>query len=143
MWEDFSQIAELKAHLKEHSKSFTEERGAIFAFLHGKHIFTAQDILAAFPNIGRASVFRTISLFLEISLIRRLPFWEKGEAYEMVHHGHHHEHMKCEHCHDIISFESDAICSQISETAKKNGFAIKEHSISILGTCAKCLKVSH
>lgn len=142
MCEDFSWHQALKAQLKTYNKSYTQERGLIYSFMQGKHIFTSQDILVAFPEIGRASVFRTLSLFLDVSIIRRIPFWEKSEAYEIVEQEHHHEHMKCERCHDIISFESESICSQLSETAKKNGFTMKEHSISILGTCAKCSMAS-
>ena len=52
--------------LKSHKKSVTEERKEIFSFVQTKHIFTAQEICENFPNLGRASIFRTIRLFLEI-----------------------------------------------------------------------------
>jgi Fe2+ or Zn2+ uptake regulation protein len=52
--------------LKQHGKSITEERKEIFSFLETKHIFSAQEVLEQFPILGRASIFRTIKLFLEI-----------------------------------------------------------------------------
>lgn len=124
--------------LKEHSKSVTKERIDIFSFLQTKHIFSANDILISFKDLWRASVFRTINLFLEIWVIRRISLWEKQETYELNEEDQHHEHMKCEKCNEIISFDSDDICKKIMWGAKKMGFIVKEHSIWILGTCRKC-----
>jgi len=131
-------IMKLETVLKKHGKSLTKERSDIFSFLETKHMFSAQDITEHFSSIGRASVFRTISLFLEIGLIRRLRFSDKWEVYELNDAGHHHEHMKCEQCHEIMSFDSHSICQKIFEEAKKSGFRIKEHSVSVLGICQKC-----
>ncbi|MBX9809883.1 transcriptional repressor [Candidatus Gracilibacteria bacterium] len=124
--------------LKNHGKSITEERKEIFSFLETKHIFSAQDVHEHFKELGRASIFRTIKLFLEIGIIRRLNIGERGDSYEINHAGHHHEHMKCTLCQKIMSFDSHAICKKIFEEAKKQGFIIQEHSLSILGKCEKC-----
>lgn len=127
--------------LKSHGKSITEERKEIFNFLETKHIFSAQEILEEFPTLGRASIFRTIRLFLEIGVLRRLTLGERWESYEINHTGHHHEHMKCIVCQTIMSFNSHGICKKIFEEAKKQGFAIQEHSLSILGKCQKCSSI--
>ena len=131
-------IMEIAIILKKHGKSLTTERSEIFSFLETQHIFSAQDIREGFPDIGRASIFRTINTFLEIGVIRRIPFSERWEVYELNHINHHHEHMKCEKCNDIMSFDSHSICKKIFEEAKKSGFHIREHSLSILGICQKC-----
>lgn len=124
--------------LKSHNKNITEERKEIFAFLETKHIFSAQEILEKFPTLGRASIFRTIRLFLEIGILRRLTLGDRWETYELNHIEHHHEHLKCTRCQTIISFESKSICKKIFEEAKKQGFIIQEHSLSVLGKCQKC-----
>lgn len=124
--------------LKSHKKSITDERKEMFSFIQTKHIFTAQDISENFPDLGRASIFRTIRLFLEIGILRRLTLGERSETYEVNEIEHHHEHFKCNICQTIISFESNSICKKIFEEAKKQGFIIQEHSLSILGKCQKC-----
>ncbi len=124
--------------LKQHGKSITEERKEIFNYLETKHIFSAQEVLEQFPTLGRASIFRTIRLFLEIWILRRLTLGERWESYEINNTGHHHEHMKCTVCQTIMSFDSHNICRKIFEEAKKQGFIIQEHSLSILGKCTKC-----
>lgn len=63
--------------LKSHKKSVTEERKEIFAFIQTKHIFSAQDIRENFLDISRASIFRTINIFLEIGVIRRIPLSQR------------------------------------------------------------------
>lgn len=129
---------EIAIMLKKHGKSLTTERSEIYSFIETKHIFSAQDIRENFKNIWRASIFRTINIFLEIGVIRRIPFSERWEVYELNHTGHHHEHMKCERCNEVMSFDSHNICKKIFEEAKKSGFQIREHSISIFGICKKC-----
>jgi len=52
--------------LKEHSLRVTQERVDIFQHICGCHIFSCNDLLEKFPDIGRASVFRTLKLFLEL-----------------------------------------------------------------------------
>ena len=127
--------------LRNNGKSITEERKIIFGYLETKHIFSAQEILEQFPTLGRASIFRTLRLFVDIGVIRRLNIGERGESYELNHVDHHHEHMKCESCHTILSFESRSICHKIFQEAKKQGFKIQEHSLSILGKCSKCQSI--
>ncbi|NDK09330.1 transcriptional repressor [Candidatus Gracilibacteria bacterium] len=125
--------------LKEHKKNVTPERIQLFESMDAKHIFSASDIEGEFPNFSRASIFRTLKLFLELGVVRRLPLGENGDMYEVEHEHHHHEHMKCQSCGDILSFESDGICKKIFEAAKKQGFRISEHSLGIFGTCKKCI----
>lgn len=52
--------------LKQEKKSVTPERVRLFEKMEEFHIFSARDIENSFPEIGRASVFRSIKLFSEI-----------------------------------------------------------------------------
>lgn len=135
-------IMNIESLLKSHWKSITNERMDIFQFLRTKHLFSATDILEEFPQIGRASIFRTIRLFLEIGILRRVTLGERWESYELNDTSHHHEHMKCTICQSIMSFDSHSICHKIFEEAKKQWFAIQQHSLSILGKCQKCTRIS-
>ncbi len=125
--------------LKDNKNRVTPERIAIFNFLKTKHLFTYNDITKNFSNIWRSSIFRTLNLFLDIWVIRKVDIWDNTSTYELNDHNHHHEHMKCSNCNDIISFHSDKICNQIFEEAKKLWFEIKQHNIWIVWTCKKCI----
>ncbi len=126
--------------LKDHKKRITNERIEIFDFISKKHIFDANDIINNFKNIWRASVFRTINLFLEIWIIRKIKSTKNGDSYELVRGEHSHEHMECWKCWEIISFGSEDIYKNLEKEAKKLGFKIEDKSINISGKCKKCNK---
>ena len=125
--------------LKENNNRVTPERISIFDFLKTKHIFSYNDINSNFEKIWRASIFRTLNLFLDLWIIRKVDIWEKTMSYEINDEKHHHEHMKCSNCNKIISFDSGNICNKLFLEAEKIWFKIKTHNIWIVWTCENCL----
>jgi len=129
----------IEEKLKKHKKKVTPERKELFFWMEKKHLFSASDIESSFSNIGRASIFRTLKLFCDIWVLRRIHLWDNWDKYEVeCCEKHHHEHMKCKTCGDILSFASETICKKIFSEAKKLGFLIDEHSLSIFWKCKKC-----
>lgn len=124
--------------LKENWKKITTERKEIFDFIEKRHIFDSNDILKNFENIWRASVFRTINLFLEIWIIRKVKTSKDWDSYEIINEKHSHEHMECIKCWEIKSFESENIYKEIIEKAEKLGFEIEDKIINISWKCKKC-----
>jgi len=126
--------------LKQNNKSLTKERLDMASFMTRKHIFSANDLILVFTGIWRASIFRTIKMFLEIWLIRKVYLWDRWDTYEfIVWQEHHYEHMKCEKCGDVIKFESESICKKIMQEATNIWFKMRGHSVTIVWTCNKCL----
>ncbi|MCP4523738.1 MAG: transcriptional repressor [Candidatus Gracilibacteria bacterium] len=130
---------EIEQILRENNNRVTPERVAIYNYLKTKHIFSYNNISQNFGELGRASIFRTLNLFLDLGVIRKVEIGEKTMTYELNDHNNHHEHMKCENCKEVISFDSDNICNKIFQEAKKLGFKIKSHNIGVLGTCKNCV----
>ena len=125
--------------LKQWWKSCTKERKEIFAYLEEQHIVSANDIVKFFEgSIWRASIFRSLKLFQELSIIRSVQTSDKWESYELNHTDHHHEHFNCSDCWECINFESQELCQRIFDEAKKIGFKIQEHNIGVFGTCKNC-----
>lgn len=52
--------------LRKHNMKVTPERLKIFSQMEQMHLFESKDLIEFFPEIGRASIFRTIKLFCEI-----------------------------------------------------------------------------
>ncbi|MDA9129073.1 transcriptional repressor [Candidatus Gracilibacteria bacterium] len=124
--------------LRKKKKSVTPERKMLFETMNRFHIFSALDIESACPSIGRASIFRSIKLFCEIGVLRRVSLEAGLEQYEINSHDNHHEHMKCETCGKVFSFESGFICKLLNKVAKNHNFSLKEHSINLFGNCEHC-----
>ncbi len=124
--------------LKEYKKSITPERILLFEKMQEFHIFSAKDLEINFPEIPRASIFRSIKLFGEIWVLRRVSLEAGIEQYEINSHEHHHEHMKCESCGKILSFDSQFLCKLLGQVAKNHNFTLREHSINLFGRCSEC-----
>lgn len=129
---------DLQALLKEKWFRTTKEREKIFSYMQTKHLFTASDIEKQFSNIGRASIFRTIKFFFELGIVRKISLGNNTTYYEINDKNNPHEHMKCQKCDEILSFDSSAIYSEIFKKAKKEGFQIQSHSVNILWICDNC-----
>lgn len=125
--------------LKVHKKSCTPERIRLFEKMQEFHIFSAKDIELTFPEIPRASLFRSIKLFSEIWVLRRVSLEVGAEQYEINDPHSHHEHMKCEKCGKVFSFDSSFLCKLLGQVAKNHNFSLREHSINLFGTCNKCV----
>lgn len=129
----------LETILKKHNLRITKERVDIFDFIQNHHLFSANDILKNTENIGRASIFRTLKIFLEIWVIRKVAIGNGSEMYEYHKEWFHHEHISCDECGKIESFEIPNICEKIAEEARKKWFEVKNHSVNIVGTCENCV----
>lgn len=130
---------DIEKKLRTARKKVTPERLKLFSYMKKKHLFESKELVEKFPELGRASIFRTIKLFSEIWVVRKIYLWNNEEKYEVeCCEKHHHEHMKCNDCGEILSFDSHNICNKIFAEAEKHGFKIAEHSVNIIGTCGKC-----
>lgn len=125
--------------LKENNYRFTKEREDLFNFFKKKEFFSYNDIFKKFKDISRSSVFRTINLFLDLWIIRKIFIWETSICYEFVDKKNHNEYLLCEKCNSIIAMKSKKICKKLEEEVEKIWFKMKNHNIWITGICNECL----
>ena len=109
--------------------------------------FTADEIYQALfktdPEIGIATVYRTIRLLVDSGILLEHTFGEKKGFYEVVDtNSKHHDHLICNNCGKIIEFQSDIIEDNIERIAEQHQFIIKSHKLEIYGICSKCQQKS-
>lgn len=90
------------------------------------------------PDIGQATVYRTLKLFVEAGLAREVLLHDGQTRYEHVMAGEHHDHLVCTGCNAIIEFENETIEKLQDEIAARHGFMIRSHKLEIYGLCATC-----
>ena len=90
------------------------------------------------PNIGFATVYRTLKLFAESGIAREIQFGDGQTRYEHMHVGEHHDHLVCTRCGTIVEFENETIEKLQSEVAAQHGFTIMNHKLELYGFCGKC-----
>ncbi|MDN5347448.1 MAG: Fur family transcriptional regulator, ferric uptake regulator [Clostridia bacterium] len=93
------------------------------------------------PNIGLATVYRTLDLLAELEILQKLNFGDGKTRYEIGQRGeHHHHHLICLKCGRVEEFDHDFLESLEQAIAKKNNFTIIDHEVKFYGYCQKCSK---
>lgn len=95
---------------------------------------------AKHPNIGYATVYRTLKLFAESGIAREIQFGDGQTRYEHVAEGEHHDHLVCTRCGTIVEFKNETIENLQTEVADTHGFLIETHKLELYGLCARCRK---
>lgn len=91
-------------------------------------------------DIGLVSVYRTLELFYEFSLVRRVHGLDDCHGYVLASPGHHH-HLVCRECEKAVEFSGgDDLTSLLDRIQKETGFEIDGHLLQLFGLCPECQK---
>ena len=140
---------EFKELLKSKGLKITSQRLIMLETLGrhpGEHL-TAEEIYnlvkTEHPEIGLATVYRTIQVLMELHLIDRVNFDDGVERYELAHAkdgagAHHHHHLICRGCGKVLEFEEDMLEGLELKIAEKTGFKVTDHEVKLYGYCKEC-----
>ncbi|SHE89556.1 Fur family transcriptional regulator [Clostridium fallax] len=139
-------INNLKEDLKRRGYKLTPQRRAIVDAIiesEGKHL-TAEEIYDVVkkncPEIGLATVYRTILLLEEMGIIYRLDLEDGCSRYELAHEdeNHRHHHLVCNNCGKVLEVEDDLLDELEQRIEKTYNFKILDHSLKFFGLCDEC-----
>jgi Fur family ferric uptake transcriptional regulator len=99
--------------------------------------FTVEELTAAVPGVGRATVFRTVKLLLESEVVCRMTL-EDGSIRYQLSRGEHHHHLICSECGTIAEFSDPELDALIHQNAEAEGFQLDSHSLELYGRCRRC-----
>ena len=90
------------------------------------------------PSLGLVTVYRTLTLFSELGLIRRVHAGDGCHGYVaagMVH-GHH---LICSGCRQVVEFPgTEDLSALILAVERATGFRIQDHMLELHGLCPQC-----
>ncbi len=125
-------------------KSTRQRETILDAFLATNDHMSTEDLYlklrAKHPNIGYATVYRTLKLFSEAGIAREIQFGDGQTRYEHVEQGEHHDHLVCTCCGGVEEFSNEAIEKLQDEIAQNHGYLIHTHKLELYGICPKCRK---
>ncbi len=141
---------DFKKILKEKGLKITKQRILVLEALAScgdKHL-TAEEIYeivkADFPEIGLATVYRTIQLLVELDLVESIQLGDGYVRYEIGKlHGeeaHRHHHLICLKCGKIISFQDDLLEELEARIMESASFQVINHEVKLYGYCKECLE---
>ena len=114
----------------------------IFQTTKQRHM-TAEDVFRVLLNehsdIGLATVYRVLMQFEQAGILLRSNFEGAKAVYEL-NEGQHHDHLICTSCDKVEEFYDPEIEKRQQMVAQQRGWSIQDHSMSLYGLCAACLK---
>ncbi len=103
--------------------------------------FTAADIAAdvrsRHSRIGRATIFRTIDLLVEIGAIERIDLPDGEHAYVACQTQHHH-HVVCTGCGRSTGVDDKELRAALGTIGRATGYVIDDHRLELYGRCPAC-----
>lgn len=141
--DDTEKIKEL---LKGEGYKLTPQRRAVIDSIvenEGKHLSTEEIfniVKAGCPEIGLATVYRTIQMLEKVGMLCRTNFDDGCNRYELIHscEDHQHHHLVCTKCGIVEEVEDDLLEALEEKIESKYKFTITNHSVKFFGYCSKC-----
>lgn len=140
----------MKGYLKKQGLRMTLPRKTIMELLSktedhlsAKEIY--HEVNKVIPDIGMATVYRTLEMFNRMGLLNRFDSGDGQNRYELAwsFKGHHH-HMICSNCGAIIEY-NDFIKEEVEFfdhieqfLSEKHDFRIDRHEVYFFGKCSSC-----
>lgn len=141
----------LKEKLKEKGLKVTHQRLKVLSVLEqnsGVHM-TAEDVYELVsqecPEIGLATVYRTLQLLWDMQLVDRINLDDGCVRYEIGHlltdeTKHNHHHLICRKCGRVIPFDADLLDELEDHIEEAAGFHVQDHEVKFYGLCSDCMK---
>ena len=136
-----SQICNLAEKLKRAGYKLTRPRQAVIEVLesnpeHLNHNQILAEGQKIYPQLSRATVYRTMEILVGLRLVRPLYMTDPTQRFVSAAGGHHH--LICSNCGATIEFDyctADELAQKLSEEYQ---FEIHSHLLEFQGICRAC-----
>src|SRR5699024_1661747 len=93
-----------------------------------------------YPEIGLATVYRTLELLNELNILDKVNFGDGVSRYDLRKEGaqHFHHHLICIHCGSVEEIEEDLLTDVEKIVARDFNFDIIDHRLTFHGFCKLC-----
>ena len=138
----------VKDLLREKGLKVTSQRLMVLNILsaHGDEHLTVEEIYdlakEESPEIGLATIYRTVQVLLELHVIEKVTFDDGFARYELngeeTGSGHRHHHAICTQCGKVYSLEADLLDTLEKQVFESLGFEVTDHEVKLYGLCSAC-----
>ncbi|MBO1514692.1 ferric iron uptake transcriptional regulator [Metabacillus bambusae] len=141
-----NRIDRIKKQLHSASYKLTPQREATVRVLleNEEDHLSAEDVYLLVkekaPEIGLATVYRTLELLTELKVVDKINFGDGVSRYDLRKEGaaHFHHHLVCIECGSVAEIEEDLLEDVEEIVESKWNFKIKDHRLTFHGICVKC-----
>ena len=92
------------------------------------------------PEIGLATVYRTLELLAEIKVLDKINFGDGVARFDLRKEGakHFHHHLVCMECGKVEEIEEDLLPEVENRVENEFNFKILDHRLTFHGVCSEC-----
>ncbi|MGE4555943.1 MAG: Fur family transcriptional regulator [Desulfovibrionaceae bacterium] len=142
--ERLARLDRLMGRLKEHGLRMTPQRAAILRALvmdpnHPSVETLHRRLVADYPNMSLATVYKTMNLLKELGEVRELEFSSRDNRFDGFI-PQPHPHLICTRCGRIIDPDVPELKDLIENLVHATGFDVQSHRLDFYGLCPSCLK---
>ncbi|GEN56727.1 ferric uptake regulation protein [Halolactibacillus alkaliphilus] len=139
-------IERIKKQLHAQSYKLTPQREATVRVLleREEDHLSAEDIYLLVkekaPEIGLATVYRTLELLSELKVVDKINFGDGVSRYDLRKEGaaHFHHHLVCMECGAVEEIVEDLLEDVEKKIEDEWQFQVKDHRLTFHGICRKC-----
>ncbi|MDO4771976.1 MAG: Fur family transcriptional regulator [Bacillota bacterium] len=139
-------IEEVKGVLRSNGYKLTPQRRVVLEVMlkNKKSHMSAEELYdkvrKELPDIGLATVYRTLQLLYRLNILSRISFDDSVSRYEIKHNmdDHQHHHLICKKCGKIEEVHVYMLEELEKYINKEFKFKIIDHSLNFEGECKQC-----
>ncbi|KZE38103.1 Fur family transcriptional regulator [Bhargavaea cecembensis] len=141
-----SRIERIKKQLHNAKYKLTPQREATVSVLleHEEDHLSAEDVYLLVkdksPEIGLATVYRTLELLTELKVVDKINFGDGVSRFDLRQEGaaHFHHHLVCIECGAVDEIQEDLLGDVEQIVEDRWNFRIKDHRLTFHGICSRC-----
>ncbi|GIP31840.1 Fur family transcriptional regulator [Paenibacillus sp. J2TS4] len=110
---------------------------------------SAEDVFmlvkARFPEMGLATVYRTLELLVELGVLVKVNFQDGVARYDLRCEEQHHmrHHLICNECGHLKKLQEDWLAELEERLQREYGFTVTDHRLDFIGTYVTCQQSSN
>lgn len=143
-----SRLEKIKKLLNSSSYKLTPQREATVRVLleNEEDHLSAEDVYLLvkekYPEIGLATVYRTLELLTELKIVDKVNFGDGVARYDLRKEGenHFHHHLVCIECGSVEEIQEDLLDDVEEIVEERWHFIVKDHRLTFHGICRECQK---
>lgn len=94
-----------------------------------------EQVREKYPQIGKATVYRTVNLLCEEGTLKRIGNHDGETIYDWKVTNHYH--LKCSSCNKIYDLDLEYL-DHLDERLNQAGIQVLDHELLFNGICPKC-----
>ncbi|EOW9527650.1 Fur family transcriptional regulator [Bacillus cytotoxicus] len=139
-------IERIKKQLHAASYKLTPQREATVRVLleNEEDHLSAEDVYLLVkeksPEIGLATVYRTLELLSELKVVDKINFGDGVSRYDLRQEGaqRFHHHLICTKCGAVQEIQEDLLGEVEKKVERDWNFQVKDHRLTFHGICENC-----